>query len=90
MWQRIRRKYLVGIVLLSIAYPMSFVPALYYLLHYAEPTTASLLSFQSLYRMPLKVLPTSSMAALIHAGGYPRPQAAKFAARLTNFEFRLY
>ena len=90
MWQRIRRKYLVGLLLLSIAYPISFAPSLYYLMHYADPTMESIVSFQKIYRLPIKAFPQGFTTALLHIGGFPRPQAVNFAQRLHGFQFRPY
>ena len=90
MWQRIRRKYLIGLLALSLAYPISFAPALYYLMHYADPTMESIQSFQKIYRLPIKALPQRATTAMIRVGGFPQAQAASFAQRLHGFDFRPY
>jgi|GEM_PF-5332976 len=90
MWDRIRSKYLIVLLLMPLLYPVSFAPALYYLLHYAKPTNESFEAFATVYRKPLDVLPISTTTGLIHAFGYPRMEAKMFAQRLNASGFRFY
>ena len=82
MWQRIRKKYLIGLAVIVMAYPVSFLPSLYYLMYYAQPTATNIHAFQQIYDIPIQILPANVSEAVIHGFGYRQPEAKSLANRL--------